>query len=312
MSSNPQVANLEAPKLFEVKGLVAVVSGGGTGIGLMAAQTLAANGARVYVVGRREELLHVVAQKYSGNGQIIPCVHLHNHQITNSRSPYSPQTFRLPGDIAHTSGIKALTAQLTQDESKGINILINNAGVSPEHTAVADYTHNDVNFSDPHSISSWMTRDGVEAWNTAYAGNVACHHFFTAALLPLLDKGRQATPGMSSSVVNIASVAAITKTHSRGQFAYSSAKAALLHLTHEWASAFVPLRVRVNCIAPGLFPTEMTTGGSNRDLKSELGVGAGKDFPAGMLVLPGSLPPSPSPLVLVVLTCLGVCRPRGE
>lgn len=63
---------LVAQTLFDVKGFVAVVTGGGSGIGLMAAQALAANGARVYVVGRRNEPLHTVAKKYSSNGQIIP------------------------------------------------------------------------------------------------------------------------------------------------------------------------------------------------------------------------------------------------
>lgn len=63
---------LVAQTLFDVKGFVAVVTGGGSGIGLMAAQALAANGARVYVVGRRKEALDIVAKKYASNGQIIP------------------------------------------------------------------------------------------------------------------------------------------------------------------------------------------------------------------------------------------------
>lgn len=65
-------AELETPALFQVKGLVAVVSGASSGIGLMAAQTLAANGARVYIIGKREYILDTVAEKYSSNGQIIP------------------------------------------------------------------------------------------------------------------------------------------------------------------------------------------------------------------------------------------------
>ena len=108
-----------------------------------------------------------------------------------------------------------------------------------------------------------------------------CHHFFTAALLPLLDKGRLSIPGLSASIINIASVAGLTKSPSRGQFAYSSSKAALLHLTKEWARSFTSLRIRVNCIAPGPFPTEMTSGHIDENLKSELGPGAGKSLPSG-------------------------------
>lgn len=62
------------PSLFAVKGLVALVTGGGTGIGLMATQALAANGAKVYIVGRRQELLDNVVKKYGGAncaGEII-------------------------------------------------------------------------------------------------------------------------------------------------------------------------------------------------------------------------------------------------
>ncbi|XHG04214.1 hypothetical protein AWENTII_007492 [Aspergillus wentii] len=127
-----------------------------------------------------------------------------------------------------------------------------------------------------------MTNDGPEAWRIAYAGNVAAHQFLTAALLPLLDKGAKAAPGHTSVVVNVASVAGLTKTHSQGQFAYSSSKAALLHLTREWAHAFMGLSIRVNCIAPGLFPSEMSTGWSDENQKSWLG-DAGKKFPAGEL-----------------------------
>ena len=41
--------------LFNVKDKVALVTGGGTGIGLMAVQALAVNGAKVYICGRTEE-----------------------------------------------------------------------------------------------------------------------------------------------------------------------------------------------------------------------------------------------------------------
>lgn len=57
---------LESAVLFDVSDFTAVVSGGGTGIGLMASPTLAANGAKVYIIGRRVEVLENAAKKYSG------------------------------------------------------------------------------------------------------------------------------------------------------------------------------------------------------------------------------------------------------
>jgi NAD(P)-dependent dehydrogenase (short-subunit alcohol dehydrogenase family) len=126
-----------------------------------------------------------------------------------------------------------------------------------------------------------MTRDGADAWRIAYAGNVWSHHFLTAALLPLLVKGAKAAPGHSSVVLNVASVAGVTKTHSQGQFAYSSSKAALIHLTREWAHTFMPLGVRVNCIAPGVFPNEISMGRFDEDRRSRQEEELGKKFPAG-------------------------------
>ena len=41
--------------VFNVKDKVALITGGGSGIGLMAVQALAVNGAKVYICGRTEE-----------------------------------------------------------------------------------------------------------------------------------------------------------------------------------------------------------------------------------------------------------------
>lgn len=55
---------------------MALVTGGATGIGLMAAQALAVNGARVYIVGRTESKLRTAADVHGQNirGAIIPLV----------------------------------------------------------------------------------------------------------------------------------------------------------------------------------------------------------------------------------------------
>ncbi len=68
--------DLKTPAIFNLRGRIALVSGGGTGIGLMIARGLAANGAKVYIGGRRKEILETVAAEWSvhGNGAIIPYV----------------------------------------------------------------------------------------------------------------------------------------------------------------------------------------------------------------------------------------------
>lgn len=66
-------AHLGRDKLFDLKGRVALVTGGGSGIGLMATQALVANGAKVYITGRTQEKLDRVVEQYSeGKDSIIP------------------------------------------------------------------------------------------------------------------------------------------------------------------------------------------------------------------------------------------------
>jgi NADPH:quinone reductase-like Zn-dependent oxidoreductase len=60
-TNNPE---LQMGQVFDVKGKVALVTGGGSGIGLMITQTLAVNGAKVYIVGRTEEKLEKVVEAH--------------------------------------------------------------------------------------------------------------------------------------------------------------------------------------------------------------------------------------------------------
>jgi len=63
---------LELSKLFDVSNFTCVVTGGGTGIGLMITQALVSNGAKVYITGRREDALETVVDQYNtGPGKII-------------------------------------------------------------------------------------------------------------------------------------------------------------------------------------------------------------------------------------------------
>ena len=66
---------LKNTKLFDVSHVTAIVTGGGTGIGLMITQALVANGAKVYITSRREEVLKKTEELHNHeNGQIIPIV----------------------------------------------------------------------------------------------------------------------------------------------------------------------------------------------------------------------------------------------
>jgi NAD(P)-dependent dehydrogenase (short-subunit alcohol dehydrogenase family) len=226
---------------------VALVTGGGSGIGLMAAQALAVNGARVYIVGRTQEKLDRVAELY-GKGI--------EGQIT-----------ALPAaDVSTKDGV----AQVYKDfeaREKHLSILINNAGISSS-------AREDVDRDSPHGLRETLfdqQAQTVEDWQDVYRTNVCQLYFMASKFLPLLDKGTQIEHGWSSTVVNISSISGILKL-SQHHFNYNTSKAAAIHLTkmlaHEVSSS--GLKIRINNIAPGVFPSEMTAQESNEAQKSAL------------------------------------------
>jgi NAD(P)-dependent dehydrogenase (short-subunit alcohol dehydrogenase family) len=56
----------------------------------------------------------------------------------------------------------------------------------------------------------------------------------------------------------------------QGHFSYNAAKGGTVHLTKLMSAEFQKLRIRVNSIAPGYFPSEMTAKESDDNQKSFL------------------------------------------
>jgi NADP-dependent 3-hydroxy acid dehydrogenase YdfG len=66
------MSNLNTAQLFSVKGLVAVITGAGSGLGEVMAHALDVNGAaKVFILGRRESKLKEVASKAVCNDNLI-------------------------------------------------------------------------------------------------------------------------------------------------------------------------------------------------------------------------------------------------
>ncbi len=253
--------DLQASKLFDVSHIVAVVTGGGTGIGLMIAQALQSNGAKVYITGRREEALDAVVKQYSkGPGSI----------------------HALPGDITKKDECIRLAEEVGKKESKGVHLLVNNAGIArDDHTKFSANGQPDMKSAE--SISKHLLKSEVSDWQDTFETNITAQFFMSAAFLPLLAKGRNVTPGYTSSIVNITSISGLMKGSSSGQFAYATSKAGFVHLTRMLATTLAETGVRVNQIAPGIFPSEMTTGESDETQKSELS--SEMSNPAGKSIL---------------------------
>lgn len=133
--------------------------------------------------------------------------------------------------------------------------------------------------TDANAISQHFLRSEDAQWSSTFQTNVTGQYFMAMAMLPLLAKGGEVTPGYTSQVVNVSSISGQMKGSSNGQFAYASSKAACTHLSRMLATTFKDCKVRVNTIAPGIFPSEMTTGKSDEKNKSELSTKIGN--PAG-------------------------------
>lgn len=93
----------------------------------------------------------------------------------------------------------------------------------------------------------------------------------TMAFLPLLQAATEHQHGYSGTVINICSISGIVKT-AQHHFAYNASKAAVIHLTKMLGFEIGNngLKVRVNSIAPGVYPSEMTAGESGDDQKNEI------------------------------------------
>ena len=219
------------------------MTGGGTGIGLMCVQALAYNGAKVYITGRTEEKLEKVAETYGKDisGQIIP----------------------ITADVSKKEDIKKLVKEIESRE-KCLCILINNAGIEGATQTTEAKTAEEMSknlFEDENAT--------FEDWTNTYRTNVPQLFFMTTAFLPLLQEATESHYDFSGTVINISSISGLVKS-SQHHFGYNASKAAAIHLT-KLLSAEVTnngLKIRINSIAPGVFPSEMTAGESDEKQKS--------------------------------------------
>lgn len=212
----------------------------------MATQALAVNGAKVYIVGRTQEKLENVVKTHGQGiaGEIIPMV----------------------GDITSKSEIARMVKEIESKE-RCLHILINNAGIAgnTQQTEAKSAEEMKKNLFDDESST-------FDDWCNTYRTNVPQIFFMTTAFLPLLEAATKQNRGYSGTVINISSISGIVQA-SQHHFGYNSSKAAAIHLTKMLASECAEngIKVRINSIAPGVYPSEMTAGGeSDENQKSHI------------------------------------------
>ncbi|KXJ87977.1 hypothetical protein Micbo1qcDRAFT_215321 [Microdochium bolleyi] len=228
---------LSASSLLSVKGWLIILSATP-----VYAQALAANGAKVYITGRRKEVLETSARVHGSADKV---------------GPSGGQIVPLVMDVTDKESIKKAVAHIQATDGY-VNVLINNAGV---WTTKPEAGPED----GPEKFGSSMFEQSIDLWQKAYLVNATSIYFVTAAFLPLLVKSASSPTGMMGSVINTTSNSGQLRMTEASQLAYNVSKAAAVQLTRQLAFDFSheKIRIRVNGLAPGWFPSEMTTGGSD-------------------------------------------------
>ncbi|GAB1735328.1 hypothetical protein NU219Hw_g2967t1 [Hortaea werneckii] len=221
--------------LNDVSGLVAVVTGGGTGVGLMLAKALESNGAKVYITGRRIEKLQEAA-KAADHGNLIP----------------------IQGSTTSHDDLQKVVDQITQ-ETGYIDLLVNNAGMTTFDSSPNARPMPTAQSSVSEVRDYFFNYRPQQVWTDTLETNIGAIFTTSMAFLELLDAGnkRRAKGAPTSQIVTIGSVGGLNRFTT--SFIYNASKAGAHHLMKNLGSFFVPFDIRCNVIAPGWFPTDMTT-----------------------------------------------------
>lgn len=200
------------------------------GIGFMITKAFVQNGAaKVYITGRRKEKLDEAAKLHPS---IVPIV----------------------GDVTSKESLMEVAAQV-QRETGYINLLCCNSGYMPPPIGVK---------SAEVSIEEYASKaldQKPEDWNATFATNSTSVYFTSMAFLTLLDAGNKQNnaPGRKSQILVTSSIAGYLRVP--GNFgAYPASKAATTHIVKHMSGLLSPYSIRVNAIAPGLFPSELAAG----------------------------------------------------
>jgi len=226
-------SSIEAGNLFNVNGLVVVITGGGTGIGLMMARALALNRAhKVYIIGRRKDVLEKASQSVP-TSNIIPLV----------------------GDVTSKTSLSSIVSTI-EAETGYINVLIANSGILGPQSATP--------ITPSTSVAEWQKAfwdsTSTEQYTETFAVNTTGVWFSVVAFLGLLDEGnKKGNVVQASQVIATSSIAGFNRS-TPGGFAYGQSKAATTHMIKQLATGLVPFGIRSNAIAPGLFPSDLATG----------------------------------------------------
>ncbi|KAK5941039.1 hypothetical protein PMZ80_006316 [Knufia obscura] len=234
--------DLAVPNLFSVKGRIALVTGGSSGIGFMIAKSLVRNGAKVYITALPIDDINGSTAELNALGKATG-----GHAVG------------FVGDVSSKEGVKAITDVVAAKEDH-LDILISNAGIRrdpPQMCNVKTATLDEL------QTSLWSSRQGD--WEDTFRVNVTAHYFLSVACLKLLaaasamdiGNGRTGRDEGRGVVVITSSCASMHNCTNIDLTSYAASKAAIDHLVRLLACKYAPWYVRVNSINPGFLPSKM-------------------------------------------------------
>ncbi|KAI0474504.1 short chain dehydrogenase/reductase family [Xylaria cf. heliscus] len=210
---------MEVNSLFDVKGKVALVTGGARGIGRMIAEGFVANGAKVYIASRDAAACAEAAASLTARGP-GSCV-------------------AVPADLLRLSECERLAAELRAREGR-LHVLVNNSGVAWGAPLEA--------FPD----EQW-SRVLTLNLQRAFTLTQLLLPLLEAVGAESADKGGREKP---AAVINIGSINGLSVPNLEN-YSYTASKAGLHHLTRHLSQVLGPKGITVNALACGPFDTKM-------------------------------------------------------
>ena len=142
------------------------------------------------------------------------------------------QALPVPCDVTREDQVERLV-QTTLERFKRLDVLVNNAGAS--NVAPAE-------------------DEALDMFQRVIDVNV------TGVFLCAKHCGREMLRAGRGTIINIASIMGMVGIGALPQAAYNTSKGAVINMTRELAAQWANRGIRVNAIAPGWFPSEMTDG----------------------------------------------------
>ncbi|KAH8883446.1 7-alpha-hydroxysteroid dehydrogenase [Thozetella sp. PMI_491] len=242
------MSSLDVSTLFSVKGYVAVVTGGSSGIGLMISKGLVANGAKVYIASLPSDPIDSIVAELNEFGRETGGV-----------------AFGVPCDVSSKEAIHDLLTYISQREEH-VDILVSNAGIRRDPPKACNV------LTAPLAelqASMWSSRH--QDWADTFCVNSTAHYFLSVAFLPLLAAASQKFRVQGRGVVIItSSCASMHNATNIDLTSYAASKAATDHLVRLLAAKFGRFYVRVASINPGFVPSKMNPVGEEGNIFSNL------------------------------------------